>query len=153
MVKAGLIAGAGMFILVLLAAAVFSPLCALCVPLLAGIVAGYLTGRFEMPPDMKTVATRGAYAGAIAAGLGIIAQMIAMVINALVMQNPQFQVNQMLGLPPADPTTVWVGQFIAACCVGLLNVALTAGFGAAGGAIWFKTAGESQTPTPPPASV
>ncbi len=153
MLKAGLIVGAGMFVLVLLAAAVVSPLCALCVPLLAGLAAGYLTGVFEVPSDMKTVATRGAYAGAIAAGLGIVGQMVAMVINAMVLQNPQFQVGQAFGLPPTDPTTVWAGQFLAACCVGLVNLALTAGFGAAGGALWFKTKGEGSAPLPPAASM
>ena len=145
MLKAGLIAGAVMFVFVLLSASVVSPLCALCVPLIAGLAAGYLNGVFEKDP--VTVVQRGAYAGAIAGGFGIFGQMIASLINSFVMQNPEFQINQALGLPASDPATVWMAQIGIACCVGLVNVVLTAGFGAGGGAIWRNTAGKSTPPS------
>ena len=144
MLKAGLISGIAMFFIVLLAASVVSPLCAFCVPLLTGLAAGYLTGVFEKNP--LTTVQRGAYAGAIAGGFGIFAQMIASVINSFVMQNPNFQINQSLGLPVADPATVWIAQIGVACCVGLVNVGLTAALGAGGGAIWNNTAGKSTPP-------
>ncbi|MCQ3938831.1 MAG: hypothetical protein DPW18_17565 [Chloroflexi bacterium] len=144
MIKAGLISGAAMFLFVLLAAAVVSPLCALCVPLITGLAAGYLTGVFEKDP--LTAVERGAYAGAIAGGLGIVGQLIASIINALVLQNPEYQINDLLGLPTADPTTVWVSSIVMACCVGLINVGLTAALGAGGGAIWKNTAGKSVPP-------
>lgn len=134
-----------MFLFVLLAAAVVSPLCALCVPLLTGLAAGYLTGVFEKSP--LTTVQRGAYAGAIAGGLGIVGQFIASIINALVMQNPEYQINELLGLPPSDPTSVWIGSIAIACCVGLINVGLTAALGAGGGAIWNNTAGKSLPPS------
>lgn len=140
MVKAGLISGAAMLLLVL-AAALVSPFCALCVPLIAGLAAGYMTGVFEKNP--ATAVQRGAAAGAIAGALGIVGQLIASVINAAVMQNPDNQINQMLGLPPADPMSVWTGAIAAACCIGLLNIGLTAALGAGGGAIWNNTAGKS----------
>lgn len=63
MLKSGLIAGAAMFIIVLIAV-IFSPFCALCAPLVVGLGAGYLTGVFEKTSE--TVIQRGAYAGAIA---------------------------------------------------------------------------------------
>ena len=146
MVKAGLISGAVMFLLVLFAAAVVSPLCALCAPLIVGLLAGYLTGTFEKTPG--TVVNRGAIAGAIAGGIGIVGQIGAAIINAAVMQNPNNQINELFGLPPADAATVWLAQFGAAFCIGLLNVGLSAGLGAAGGAIWKGNAGKSQ-PQPP----
>jgi hypothetical protein len=152
MLKAGLIAGAGMFVLVLVVA-IFSPLCALCIPLFAGLGAGYLTGVFDKNPE--TVVIQGAYAGAIAGALGILGQMIASVVNGMVMQNPDYQINQMFGLPAADPTAVWISQLGIACCIGLVNVALTAGLGAGGGAIWKSTAGkqlENNNVEVPPAS-
>lgn len=147
MLKAGLISGAVMFLFVLIAAAVISPLCALCVPLVAGLLAGYLTGTFEKIPE--TVVGRGAMAGAIAGGIGMLAQIIASIINAAVMQNPELQLNRVLGLPPVAPGTMWAAQIGMALCVGLLNIGLTAGLGAGGGAIWKGTAGKSQPPAPP----
>lgn len=147
MVKAGLISGAVMFVLVLIAA-VFSPLCALCISLVGGLAAGYMTGTFEKMP--ATTVKNGAIAGAIAGGLGILGQLIASVINAAILQNPNNQINEVFGLPSADPSQVWISQLGVACCIGLINVALTAGFGAGGGAIWNNTAGKS---APPPSDM
>jgi hypothetical protein len=132
----------------LIAASIISPLCALCVPLLSGLLAGYLTGTFEKLPE--TVVTRGALAGAIAGGIGIVGQIIASIINAAVMQNPEYQINRVLGLPSVDPVTMWAVQIGMAFCVGLINVGLTAGLGAGGGAIWKNTAGKPQPPAPTP---
>ncbi len=145
MLKAGLISGAVMFFLVLLAAAVVSPFCALCVPLVGGLAAGYLTGTFEKDP--LTTVKNGAIAGAIAGVGGILGSLLASVINAMVLQNPNNQFNELLGLPPSDPSQIWMGQLGAACCIGLINVALTAGFGAGGGAIWNGTSGKTTPPS------
>lgn len=145
MLKAGLISGAVMFLFVLLGASIVSPLCALCVPLFTGLGAGYLTGIFEK--NVLTTVQRGAYAGAIAGALGIVGQMIASVINAAVIQNPNNQLNDVFGLPPADPATVWISQIGVACCVGLINIGLTAALGAGGGAIWNNTAGKNLPPS------
>ena len=147
MLKAGLIAGAGMFLVVLILSAGVSPFCALCVPLAVGIVAGYLTGVFEKNP--LNVIGRGAGAGAIAGAIALVAQMAASVINAAVMQNPNYQLSRLLGTPAADSTTVWVLQLGLACVVGLVNIALTAGLGAVGGAIWKSTAGKTAAPAGP----
>lgn len=146
MFKAGLIIGVVMFLVVLLLAAGLSPLCAVCVPLFTGLGAGYLAGVFDKPFSSGQAAQRGAIAGAIAGGISLLAQMLAAVINAFVLQNPQFQITRFFGGQAIDPTTVWVGQIMMAVCVGLLNIGLTAAFGAGGGAIWFSTAGKNQSP-------
>ncbi|MCS6994710.1 MAG: hypothetical protein N2117_01510 [Anaerolineales bacterium] len=146
MVKSGLIVGAVMFFIVLLLAVGISPLCALCVPLFTGLGAGYLTGIFDKPLSNSQAAQRGAIAGAIAGGISLPAQMIASVINAMVLQNPQFQLSQFFGGEVVDPTTVWLAQIAFAICIGLLNIGLTTAFGAGGGAIWFSTKGEKQVP-------
>jgi hypothetical protein len=105
-----------------------------------------MTGAFEKTP--ATTVQRGAYAGAIAGAVGILGQLIASVVNSVILQNPNNQaLNEALGLPIADPGMVWAAQLGTACCLGLLNVALNAGFGAGGGAIWNNTAGKT-----PPAS-
>lgn len=147
MFKSGLIVGAVMFLFVLGLAAIISPFCALCVPLLTGLGAGYLAGVFDKPLDNREAAKRGAGAGAIAAGLAIFAQMIASVVNSLVLQNPQYQIGQIWGAEAVDPVTVWALQILFAVCIGVMNVGLTAAFGAGGGAIWFGTSGKNQAAT------
>jgi len=86
---------------------------------------------------------------AIAGAVGILGQLIASVINAMVLQNPNNQINEMFGLPASGPSEIWATQIGVACCFGLINVALTAGFGAGGGAIWNNTAGKSTPPSAP----
>jgi hypothetical protein len=149
MIKSGLISGAAMFLLVLGSAAIFSPFCALCAPVLVGLLAGYLTGVFDKPAA-DALFKRAAGAGAIAGAFGVVAGMLAGVINAIVLQNPQYQfVNQAFNLPAADAGMVWAGQLGVNCCVGLLNVGLCAGLAAAGAAIWRSTAGKELPPPPP----
>jgi len=150
MLKAGLIAGGVAFLLVLVGAAGITPFCALCVPLISGLLAGYLTGYFEKPAVQDRM-KRGAYAGAIAGGIGFLAGMIAAIINAIVLQNPQFQPNQFLGLPESTPAMVWVGQLGVNFCIGLVNIGLHAALGAGGIAIWSNTAGKEANVEPPPA--
>jgi len=108
MFKSGLIVGAVMFLFVLGLAAIISPFCALCVPLLTGLGAGYLAGVFDKPLDNREAAKRGAGAGAIAAGLAIFAQLIASVVNSLVLQNPNIR----LGKSGAQKrlTLLWYGR-------------------------------------------
>jgi len=147
MFKAGAIAAALMFVTVLVLSAALSPFCAFCVPLVTGILAGYLTGVFEKNP--ATVVGRGAGAGAIAGAVAIIAQMAASLINAAVMQNPNNQINRLLGVSATQPGMVWAVQLSTACCVGLINLGLAAGLGAIGGVLWKSTSGKSTTPAAP----
>lgn len=149
MLKAGLIAGGVGFILVLIGAAGVSPFCALCVPLVSGLLAGYMTGVFDKPA-VEERTKRGASAGAIAGGLALVAGMIAAIINAFVLQNPDNQfINDLAGLPAASPATVWIGQIAINLCVGLFNVVLNAALGAGGIAIWSNTAGKNASVEPP----
>ena len=146
MLKAGLIMG-GVTLVLVFGASMFSPLCALCVALFTGLGAGYLAGVFDKPVDSPQAIKNGASAGAIAGGMGIIGQAIAAVVNSLVVANNP-AVYELFGLPPSDPQTVWMMQLGFACCMGLLNVALMAGLGVAGGAIWFQMTGKKQAEAP-----
>lgn len=151
MLKAGLIAGAVSFVFVLIGAAGLSPLCALCVPLVTGLLAGYLTGVFDKP-DPADAMKRGAGAGAITGGIAILANIIAALLNSLVLQNPELQPNNFLGLPQTSPAMVWIGQFGINLCVGLVNVGLNAALGVGGISIWRNTAGKTSNIETPPAS-
>lgn len=148
MVKSGLIFGAVMFLLVLGAAAIISPFCALCIPLFTGLGAGYLAGNFDKPVDSGTAAKRGAGAAALAAGIAIVAQVIASILNSLVLQNPQYQLGQLWGAAAIDPGLVWAIQIGVGLCVGLFNVGLNAAFGAGGGALWFNFTGKKLAAPP-----
>lgn len=148
MLKSALIVGAITFFLTI-GAALLSPFCTICLPLFTGLTAGYLTGVFDKPTVVNTALTRGAIAGAIVGAVAWIAQMIASVINILVLQNPQFNPGRLFGTQ-VDPTTIWAGQLGGGFCIGLLNVALMAAFAAAGAAIWANTAGKSSAPAPAP---
>jgi hypothetical protein len=142
MVKSGLIVGAGTLVLVL-GAALFSPFCSLCVALLAGLLAGYLAGVFDKPVDSSQSLRLGAIAGAIAGVLGLLGQGIGSVINGFVLSSGGSEaIYELLGMPSPDPQTIWMSQIGIACCMGLVNIALMAGLGAGGGAIWFQTAGK-----------
>lgn len=139
MLKSGLIVGAALFLLVLISASVVSPLCALCFPVFAGLGAGYLAGYFDKPAPEGAL-RRGALAGAISGGIAIFGQFVAALINAFVLQNPQFNPGQLFGGQAIDPTVIWLAQLGGAMCIGLLNVALMAGFGALGGLLWKNSA-------------
>ncbi|MDX1378067.1 MAG: hypothetical protein R3307_04390 [Anaerolineales bacterium] len=148
MLKAGLIAGGVAFILVLIGAAGVSPFCAICVPLVSGLLAGYLTGVFDSPaPEERT--KRGASAGAIAGALALVAGLIAAIINAVVLQNPDNQINELFDMPATSPAMVWAGQIVINLCVGLVNIGLNAALGAGGIAIWSNTAGKNSNVEPP----
>jgi hypothetical protein len=143
-VKSSLIVGGAMFVLVLALSAIFSPLCALCLPLFSGLSAGYLTGMFDKPVSSEAI-KRGAIAGAVAGLFAIFAQLTAAAINSMVLKDPQFQIGQLLGTGTVSPGVVWVMQLGLAFCVGLLNIVLMAVFGAGGGAIWANTTGRNRT--------
>jgi hypothetical protein len=76
--------------------------------------------------------------------------MIAAVINAMVMQNPDNQINDLFGLPTVSPGTVWAAQIGINFCIGLVNVGLNAALGAGGIAIWGSTAGKNEIVDLPP---
>lgn len=148
MVKAGLIAGAVLLVLALGTGAIVSPLCTPCVAILLGLLAGYLSGNFDKPIMSNDALRKGAIAGLIAGAIGILGQLIAGVINATAI-DPEV-LNEFLGQEGAlDRTTLWIAQMASAFCVGLVNVAISAGLGAAGGALWFQMSGQKRPPVPP----
>jgi hypothetical protein len=136
MLKSGIILGVIGFVLTI-GVSIFSPLCALCIGILLGLAAGYLAGVFDRPLDSGSAAKRGAGAGALAGFLMIFGQLIAAALNAGTMQDTGLQgFNDMFGAQPVDAATIWGAQIFAACCIGLLNIGILAGLGAAGGALW-----------------
>jgi hypothetical protein len=147
MLKAGLIAAALMFFLVLVFSAGINPFCGLCAPIVTGLLAGYLTGTFEKNP--QTVVGRGAGAAAIAGVAAVVAQMIASGISGAVGRGPDYA--GLFGFRGDEAGIFWALQLCFGCVIGLVNLALAAGLGAIGGAIWKGTAGKNVTPSAPAA--
>jgi hypothetical protein len=45
------------------------------------------------------------------------------------------------------PLTYWLGMVGGTLCFSVLDIIITAGFGAAGGLLWWQTAGRNAPPT------
>ena len=153
MIKAGIIIGVVALVLVLGSAFLISPFCAPCWGVLLGLAAGYLTGVFDQPAVMNDLVKKGAIAGAIAAAFAGLGSLIGGVINAVMLNPADLQnLGDALGvqLPNMDSTSIWTGQLGGACCVGLLNLALMAGLGAAGAALWWQISGKKRVEVQPP---
>jgi hypothetical protein len=147
MVKSGLIVGVATLLLAL-GTTLISPICSICVAVFAGLAAGYLANVFDKPRTPEGIIGRGAGAGAIAGAVAIIGQMIGAVINASTVDAAI--INEMFGEPIMTDQTLWVAQLGVGVCIGLFNVAIMAGLGAAGALIWRQMRGNTQTPNPPP---
>ena len=146
MVKSGLIVGVVMLLLAL-GVSLISPFCSVCMAVLLGLGAGYLANVFDKPVDTQGVIARGAGAGAIAGALAIIGQVIAGLINSTLVSADVM--NDLLGQNFLTQESLRLYQLGGAFCIGLLNIALMAGMGAAGALIWKQFQGQNTTPVPP----
>jgi glycerol uptake facilitator-like aquaporin len=160
MVKSGLIFGAISVILILASATLLTPLCAPCLGLFLGILAGYAAGIFDKPTSSREAIRKGGIAGVITGSLALVGSLLASIINGAII-NPSsleaFYRNLGINNLPIDPTTIWIGQIAGGCCIGLFNVFWMGILGVAGGALWFQISGKNQPgsmlppqdPTPP----
>ncbi len=150
MVKAGLIVGVGMLVGAL-ALSLISPLCTICGAIFAGLLAGFLANVFEKPMTAQGVVQRGAIAGAIAGAVAIVGQFIGAFINASSVDIATIEelLGQSTGL---TQESLWIFQLGGALCIGLLNIGLMAGLGAAGALLWKQSKGSNLPPSDlPPA--
>ena len=142
MIKSGLI-GAGISFVYIMSLTLLSPFCTLCLTPLLGIGVGYLASWFDKPLRPEANIVGGTIAGAIT-GLGAIAgQMVAAVVNAILVANSEQLPNLMREMGLADlvitnsdeywQTTVAINSFC-----GVFNLALIVGLGAIGSMLWFQ---------------
>jgi hypothetical protein len=155
MVKAGLILLAILVVLGLvgLAPVPFLACCTGLLGLLASVGGGYMAGNFDKPVTSGLAARAGAGAGAIGGIGALLIQVIGGLWSAFAV-GPEGAIAmlQQMGydINPADinPTTFYAGAIGGACCWGLIIVAIAAGLGALGGAIWYSTRGKPTATTP-----
>ncbi|GIK41398.1 MAG: hypothetical protein BroJett011_52310 [Chloroflexota bacterium] len=140
MLKAGLI-GAVIGFIYVTSITLISPFCTLCFTPLLGIGIGYLANRFDTPPNVEASLGRGAIAGAMTGFAALLGQMLATVVNAVLVTNwtdlPTVFKDWGFAQVP-DTSEYWQTTLTANSFCSLLNLALIAGLGAVGGLIWFQ---------------
>jgi hypothetical protein len=138
MIKAGFIGAVAGFIYVM-SLTLVSPFCTLCFTPLLGIGVGYLASRFDRPPKLESSSIVGGIAGGIAGFAALVGQMLATVVNGVLVTNweelPFFF--KQLGFQ-VSPTEYWQTTLTANSFCSLLNLAIMVGLGALGGVIWFQ---------------
>jgi hypothetical protein len=141
-IKAGLI-GAIAGLIYIMSLTLLSPFCTLCLTPLLGIGVGYLAGWFDTPPNSEVSLVRGAVAGGIT-GLGVvIGQMLASVVNAILVTNSEElpKLLRQIGLSElviADSNQYWQATLTANSICSFFNLLIIAGLGAVGGLLWFQ---------------
>ncbi len=124
-----------------------SPICPPCAALFLGLGAGFLAGVFDKPQDNNESAKIGAIAGGIGGVGALLGQFAGAGLNAwLVGPEKAAQIMEQLGVDAGGQagfgSGYWIGIVGSAVCVGLLDVALMAGFGAVGGLLWWQITGK-----------
>lgn len=140
MIKAGLLGLVLAFIYVM-SITLISPFCTLCITPLLGLGVGYLANRFDKPNKFEASLGSGVIAGAMSGFGALLGQMLAAVVNGILVTNWQelpalFKEFGFTQFP--DSNEYWQTTLTANSMCSLLNLALIAGLGALGGALWFR---------------
>jgi hypothetical protein len=151
MTAVALIAALATFVLGL-GLTLLSPLCLPCVAVVAGLLVGYFGANADKPPYSRLVNGPSAISG-LFAGLGLLlGQMAGSAINAtLVGAQGVGDILSQMGFEtgPSVEAGYYGGIIGSICCIGLINLALSAGFGVIGGQLWWQVTGKA---LPPPSS-
>ena len=143
MIKAGLIGSAVGFIYVM-SLTLLSPFCTLCLTPLLGVGVGYVAGWFDKPTKVESSLSRGTVAGVIAGAGVIVGQLLAAVVNGVLVTNseqlPLFMRD--IGLSDfviTNPDEYWQATLALTSFCSIFNLALIVGLGALGCVIWYQT--------------
>lgn len=140
MIKAGLI-GAMTGFIYMMSLTLVSPFCTLCFTPLLGVGVGYLASRFDKPQMLQQSLRAGGTAGGITGVAALLGQMLATVVNGVLVTNWEqlpLYIKQ-LGLAELpNPGEYWQTMLIANSFCSLLNLVLMAGLGTVGSLIWFR---------------
>lgn len=149
MTSISLIGAAATFVLGL-GLTLLSPLCLPCVAVIAGLVMGYMAANADQPPDSRLVNSPAAIGG-LFGGFGLLlGQMAGSALNT-VLVGPQGvgDILTQLGIQSTQGVEMgyYGGVLGGICCIGIFNLALSAGFGVVGGQLWWQVVGKV---IPPP---
>ncbi len=140
MIKAGLVGAMSGFIY-MMSLTLVSPFCTLCLTPLLGIGVGYLASRFDKPQELQKSLIAGGIAGGITGIAALLGQMLATVVNGVLVtrweQLPLYM--EQLGLSELpDAGEYWQTMLIANSFCSLLNLVLIVILGVLGSLIWFR---------------
>lgn len=142
MIRAGFL-GAIAGLIYITSLTLISPFCTLCLTPLLGIGVGYLAAHLDRPTRLEASLSRGGIAGSIAGSGVLVGQMLATVVNGILITNsetlPIFM--RQMGLSQlfiADPDEYWQAIITTSSFCSLINLILVAGLGALGSLIWFQ---------------
>jgi hypothetical protein len=132
-----------------------SPFCTLCFTPLLGLGVGYLAGWIDTPQKSQASLYRGAIAGAITGLATIIGQILATVVNAILVTNSEQlpTLLQEFGLSEfviMDTNQYWQATMTVNSMCGVFNLFLISGLGAVGGMLWFQRRHRASLPAASP---
>lgn len=142
MIKVGL-AGAGVAVIYVMSLTLLSPFCTICLTPLLGVAVGYITAWVDKPLRAESGVVSGVVAGLLT-GLGAIAgQILAALVNAVLVTNSQELPKLMSELGFAQLATIdsveyWQTTLFVNSFCGVFNLAVIVGLGAAGSLLWFQ---------------
>lgn len=140
MIKVGFM-GAVLGFIYVMSFTLISPFCTLCITPLLGMGVGYLASRFDKPLKVESSLGSGGVAGSMTGCGALIGQILATVVNGILVTNweelPVFIRDLGLAQFPS-PDEYWQTTLTANSFCGVLNLAIIAGLGAVGGLIWFQ---------------
>jgi hypothetical protein len=151
MIKAGLL-GAILGFIYVMGITLISPFCTLCIAPLLGIGVGYLAGYIDKPLKLEASLSSGGIAGGMTGFAALLGQMLAAVVNAILVTNWQELLNFVRDLGIVQvPTSVeyWQMTLTTNSFCSLLNLLLIAGLGIVGGLIWFQRQNKQALPAAP----
>ncbi len=140
MIKAGL-GGAVIGFIYVMSLTLISPLCTLCFTPLLGLGIGYLAGQLAQSPKIEASLAAGLVAGGITGVSAMLGQMLATVVNGILVthwdQLPVFMTQ--LGLPQiSDISEYWQATLATNALCGLLNLGTIIGLSGLGSVIWYQ---------------
>jgi hypothetical protein len=141
MIKVGLI-GAGIGLIYVMSLTLLSPFCTLCFTPLLGVGIGFATGWFDKPIKVEASLRRGVIAGGITGAGVVMGQILAAIINGILVTNSEDLPILMreMGLPQLmiNDTEYWQATLTLNSFCSLFNLLLVIGLAAAGSMIWFQ---------------
>jgi len=120
-----------------------SPFCTLCFTPLLGLGAGYLAAQLDRPTSQNRSVYRSGIAGGITGVSVTVGQLLATVVNAILVTNFEQlpALMQDVGLSEfaaIDNAQYWQTTVIGNSVCGGFNLLLITGLGAVGGLLWFQ---------------
>ena len=142
MIKAGVL-GSSIGLIYVMSLTFLSPFCTLCFTPVLGVGVGYLAAKFEQADRVEMGVGRGSIAGAITSVGVVLGQVLATVVNGILITNlddlPTFMTE--LGLPPSlvpEANEYWQSTILAGSVCSVFNLLVIVGLGAIGGMLWVQ---------------